>query len=321
MVKAFRTPKTPKTPRTPKRKDPPKADENTPNVKVESEAKRPKQQELTSFFKPKEKPTPPRTVPQCMPDASCFKSLFQIKEGMTLAPIHVRQNLTDLERVQLLTLRCENSNYLADCKIRCSKKKLATNVGPLKAKYFHFHDNYRPPYYGTWRRRTAAITGRNPFSKKEKTINYEYDSDEDWEDEPADADECKSDDEDLEKDEPVDEEEENDGFFVDHGYLSSDEGSGAEDGAIDALNGTVENGGEHNTDEQRRRRLEQTAQEWKDQQRQIERRYKKRQLIPIVYLPDDEICQHPLYHRHIIAGVIFDYTKIPVSDTESAIKK
>jgi hypothetical protein len=35
---------------------------------------------------------------------------------------------------------------------------------PMRAKYFHFNNNYRPPYYGTWRKISKIITGRRPFA-------------------------------------------------------------------------------------------------------------------------------------------------------------
>jgi hypothetical protein len=44
-----------------------------------------------NFFKPKDKPAPPRTVPQCMPDGSRFTNYFQIKDGMKLAPVLMRK--------------------------------------------------------------------------------------------------------------------------------------------------------------------------------------------------------------------------------------
>ncbi|KIH50254.1 hypothetical protein ANCDUO_19668, partial [Ancylostoma duodenale] len=66
---------------------------------------------------------------------------------------------------------------------------------PMRAKLYQFHDNYRPPYYGTWRTHSKVITGRRPFSTVEETIDYEVDSDAEWEEEPSDAEECKSDEE------------------------------------------------------------------------------------------------------------------------------
>ena len=74
---------------------------------------------------------------------------------------------------------------------------------------------------------------------------------------------------------------ENDGFFVEHGYLSSDEGSGAEEDELLIRKCKLNEAEEklasrrsQETDEERRQRLAQKAEEWKDQQRQKERRNK-----------------------------------------------
>ncbi|VDM61269.1 unnamed protein product [Angiostrongylus costaricensis] len=79
---------------------------------------------------------------------------------------------------------------------------IATNLRRLSQEYsnkyanlYQFHDNYRPPYYGTWRIRSNVVTGRRPFTTEDENIDYEVDSDAEWEDEPSDAEECKSDEE------------------------------------------------------------------------------------------------------------------------------
>lgn len=84
---------------------------------------------------------------------------FEIKEGMTLAPIHNREPLTQEEQDNLLTTTAEKSDYLQSL----PKKSVAT-VRSMKAKYYHFHSDYRPPWYGTWRKRSKRITGRRPFA-------------------------------------------------------------------------------------------------------------------------------------------------------------
>lgn len=95
---------------------------------------------------------------------------------------------------------------------------------PMKAKLFQFHDNYRPPYYGTWRKRSECIKGRRPFAKDtnvyyfanglnvgclqflcisisflSQILDYEVDSDEEWEEDDGDADDCDKDDFDEEE--------------------------------------------------------------------------------------------------------------------------
>lgn len=334
--------KSPKTSKTSKKKeenndvifiDPQKENEQ------KNEQKKPKQPNLTNFFKPLEKPAPPPTLPQCMPDTSRFTSLFQLKQGMTIAPILARKPLSTEERENLLNVHCEFPDYLSQCKNKRVKIP-ATVTNKLKAKYHDFHDNYRPAYYGTWRRRSKAINGRRPFSKGEKTLNYEYDSDDDWEEEPADADECKSDEEE-EKDVPMDSDEEDDGFFVDHGYLSSDEGSQGGDDLDENCDVEGEpkrpmkisnddknegnqtekrkSSGNEKEHEQRRQRLEQKAEEYKAEIKRKERLFKKRQLIPTVYLPDESV--HPEFSRFVLPGVRFDYSKIVAKSVENDDEK
>ena len=99
-----------------------------------------------------------------------------------------------------------------------------------KLKFLSFHENRRPAYFGTWSRpcHTRSLQGgRCPFAR-ESSLDYEVESDDEWEDEPEDG-------EDLEDDLSGDEEgkdglgegEEEEGgedFVVPDGYLSDEEG-------------------------------------------------------------------------------------------------
>uniref|UniRef100_H2ZDV8 Chromatin assembly factor 1 subunit A dimerization domain-containing protein n=1 Tax=Ciona savignyi TaxID=51511 RepID=H2ZDV8_CIOSA len=94
----------------------------------------------------------------------------------------------------------------------------------IRAKLMQFCENNRPPYYGTYRKRSKYIRPRRPFIKDADLLDYEVDSDDEWED-PADGEDIANSDgeEDGDKDEDK-EDDEGDGFFVPHGYLSDDEG-------------------------------------------------------------------------------------------------
>uniref|UniRef100_A0A8R1EJB1 Chromatin assembly factor 1 subunit A dimerization domain-containing protein n=2 Tax=Caenorhabditis japonica TaxID=281687 RepID=A0A8R1EJB1_CAEJA len=145
----------------------------------------------------------------------------------------------------------------------------------MKAKFYQFHENRRPPYYGTWRKKSTIIRGWTPFAE-ETGIDYEVDSDNEWEDEPSDCEECNSDD-DADKDNEEDENEEDDGFFVPPCYLS--DGEGEEDDNSDGEITTVkkagsrvkidsddeddnEKGQDDVSDEHRKARMAQRASEW-----------------------------------------------------------
>ncbi|CAG9826263.1 unnamed protein product [Diabrotica balteata] len=93
-----------------------------------------------------------------------------------------------------------------------------------KAKFLYFHDNRRPAYYGTWRKKSKFVKPRKPLGEDKNILNYEEDSDDDWEEEEqgeslnGSEDEAEKENEDDKDDYEVDNE-----FFVPHGHLSDDE--------------------------------------------------------------------------------------------------
>lgn len=107
----------------------------------------------------------------------------------------------------------------------------------LRAKLLQFVENYRPAYYGTWRRRSCIVTGRRPFARDHTKLDYMVDSDDEWEEEEPGESITQSENDDEEEKEEEDDEDEDDHFLVPHGYLSDDEGVAAEDaGEEDAGN-------------------------------------------------------------------------------------
>lgn len=100
---------------------------------------------------------------------------------------------------------------------------------PNKYQFLSFHEDCRPAYHGTWSKTSSIISGRNPFGKDPKDLDYEYDSEAEWEEGD---DEVGEDVEDETKDKEEEEEEEanlkvydyDDGFCVaDDQYLDIDE--------------------------------------------------------------------------------------------------
>ncbi|OTF78754.1 hypothetical protein BLA29_007874, partial [Euroglyphus maynei] len=83
--------------------------------------------------------------------------------------------------------------------------------------YLKFHENLKPPYFGP-KQLTTEIDGRRPFIKLE-SLDYEVDSDEEWDEGGPGESLSNTDSEPEEKDDyEIDNE-----FFVPHGYLSDDE--------------------------------------------------------------------------------------------------
>ena len=74
----------------------------------------------------------------------------------------------------------------------------------LSRSLLQFNTDVRPPYFGTWRKKSTAISGRHPMKRDTGLFDYEYDSEAEWEPEDEESgDEChSSDDEEDEQDGP-----------------------------------------------------------------------------------------------------------------------
>ncbi|XP_038989591.1 chromatin assembly factor 1 subunit FSM-like isoform X2 [Phoenix dactylifera] len=115
-------------------------------------------------------------------------------------------------------ISCQTDGYVAPtCVLSMIKKLLQFDKSP------------RPAYYGTWHRKSSVVGPRHPF-KKDPDLEYDIDSDEEWEEEdPGESlSDCNEDNEEELLDEGSlnreDEDENEDSFFVPDGYLSEDEG-------------------------------------------------------------------------------------------------
>ncbi|XP_045687123.1 chromatin assembly factor 1 subunit A [Phyllostomus hastatus] len=203
--------------------------------------------EITRFFQKPKTPQAPKTLA-----GSCGKfAPFEIKENMVLAPrcrIAFDQDLCD-QLDQLLQQQSDNFSFLKDLKGRQPLRSGPTVVSNQNAEFLNsdvvivesskvdgvperkkfgrmkllqFSENHRPAYWGTWNKRTTVIHPRDPWAQDRKLLDYEVDSDEEWEEEEPG--ESLSHSEGDDDDEVGDDEDEDDGFFVPHGYLSEDEG-------------------------------------------------------------------------------------------------
>uniref|UniRef100_A0A8C9KAW3 Chromatin assembly factor 1 subunit A n=1 Tax=Panthera tigris altaica TaxID=74533 RepID=A0A8C9KAW3_PANTA len=203
--------------------------------------------EITRFFQKPKTPQAPKTLA-----GSCGKfAPFEIKEHMVLAPrfrAAFDQDLCD-QLDQLLRQQNGEFSFLKDLKGRqplrsgptvvsnrdtdtCNSDVVIVESGKVdgvperkkfgRMKLLQFSENHRPAYWGTWNKKTTVIHPRDPWAQDRKLLDYEVDSDEEWEEEEPG--ESLSHSEGDDDDEVGDDEDEDDGFFVPHGYLSEDEG-------------------------------------------------------------------------------------------------
>ena len=89
----------------------------------------------------------------------------------------------------------------------------------MRIKLLQFHENYRPPFYGSVSK--ALLNGRR-YLQTLDGIDYEYDSDDEWESEEE-GEELMSNDGEDESEMPNSDDDEEDGWMVKDGYLSDDE--------------------------------------------------------------------------------------------------
>ncbi|XP_067414387.1 chromatin assembly factor 1 subunit A isoform X1 [Emydura macquarii macquarii] len=203
--------------------------------------------EITRFFQKPKTPQAPKTLA-----GSCGKfAPFEIKENMVLAPlcrVAFDQDLSD-QLDQLLQAQNSDVSFLEELKCHkphqsgativcyrsadvvnsdvvivdtCQKGSVPERKKFGRMKLLQFSENHRPAYWGTWNKKTTVIHPRNPWSKDNKLLDYEVDSDEEWEEEEPG--ESLSHSEGDDEEEGGEDEDDDDGFFVPHGYLSEDEG-------------------------------------------------------------------------------------------------
>ena len=103
-----------------------------------------------------------------------------------------------------------------------------------RRKYLSFHEDYRPPYNGTWSKRSSRITGRRPFGKDvgPRGLNYDVDSEGEWEEDDEQGEELGSD---AGEDDELEEADKVDKYNYGDGWLREDDDLGnGSDGEQDA---------------------------------------------------------------------------------------
>ncbi|XP_039984270.1 chromatin assembly factor 1 subunit A [Xiphias gladius] len=220
--------------------------EEEKRLKEEKDRLKAEKAEITRFLQKPKIQQAPKTLA-----AACGKfAPFEIKENMSLAPLcRVQCEDSVLEELDRCLLNpADNLNGLKDWigqKPRRSgpTKPRQTDLpsecitvegpkadgvpdrkryGPMKL--LQFHENYRPAYWGTWSKNSSHISPRCPLRQDKDFLDYEVDSDEEWEEEEPGESLSHSEGEDEEEG-GEDDDDDDDGFFVPHGYLSDDEGA------------------------------------------------------------------------------------------------
>ncbi|XP_045465652.1 chromatin assembly factor 1 subunit A isoform X2 [Harmonia axyridis] len=189
-----------------------------------------KNEETTSAFMPFEvkcdmKLPPPRREPLTTDEKKLLEKLIQHNETQYSYIKDLKKSKSNIRRCPRTWVNKDSDEVIiiedeillgeTICEEQPKSEK-------MRVKLLQFHENQRPAYYGTWRKKSKNIRGRKPWGK-EDLFDYEVDSDDDWEEEEQGENlEVLSDDEKENEPENDDYEVDND-FFVPHGHLSDDE--------------------------------------------------------------------------------------------------
>ncbi|GMI12101.1 hypothetical protein TrRE_jg5151, partial [Triparma retinervis] len=92
-----------------------------------------------------------------------------------------------------------------------------------RKKFLMFEEDERPPYRGTWSKKSVRVAGRRPFAKDAEILNYDYDSEAEWEEEEP------GEDIEEDKEEDIGEEDEGEKYDYEDGWMCGDDDLGQED--------------------------------------------------------------------------------------------
>lgn len=155
--------------------------------------------------------TPPTTTTMTdHPPAPATKP----KKIFDMLPYRRRRNLqrTPCAKELIMSMQDPSSNTVD---LTAASRQLEETLKKIPMKFLSYYEDVRPPYTGTFTRRIppsdAAKLCRNPFGRLIPQVDYDYDSEAEWED-PEEGEDLDSDDGDEEVD---DEDDDMDGFLDD----------------------------------------------------------------------------------------------------------
>ncbi|CAB1324382.1 unnamed protein product [Coregonus sp. 'balchen'] len=176
-------------------------------LKEEKDRLKAEKAEITRFL---QKPKTPQQATKTLASACEKFAPFEIKEHMCLAPLtRVQCEEAVLEELDRYLAKPDGSlDGLRDWtrnEPRRSGQTKPRSTDPMREcmvvvegpkpdgvpdrqrygrmKLLQFRENYRPAYWGTWRKNSPHISPRCPLRKDKDLLDYEVDSDEEWEEE------------------------------------------------------------------------------------------------------------------------------------------
>ena len=119
-------------------------------------------------------------------DSKGFRSLMDSQTDVKTGPLFPTLSASALQSRQRRTRRFPLSVYVtvlpdANAFDEQPFAEPRTVQIPNKFRFLSFHEDYRPAYRGTWSKRSTIVTGKTPFGKDSTCLDYDYDSEVEWE--------------------------------------------------------------------------------------------------------------------------------------------
>ncbi|KAI9802326.1 MAG: hypothetical protein M1833_001832 [Piccolia ochrophora] len=140
--------------------------------------------------------------PQLNPDARSTNKKFSIAELCHLPPHKsCKRTLPQLPTIkEIISQRQGTADRPVDLSLNSNTSTLLSSSNKLALvpiKYLQYAEDVRPPYRGTFTKRPTRLsglaTGRNPFLRSLPKMNYDYDSEAEWEEpDPEDGEDLDS---------------------------------------------------------------------------------------------------------------------------------
>ena len=103
------------------------------------------------------------------------------------------------KKITVTVTSVDNNNGFGDETANNIYSEIKEVLVDSRIRTFSFHEDYRPAYVGTVSKNSNIVTGRRPFSRDNELINYEYDSEGEWEEEEVEGEDIAESDEEEEE--------------------------------------------------------------------------------------------------------------------------
>lgn len=122
--------------------------------------------------------------------ADSLKAFLAQAERSRIPSASLSISSTTFPTVEDIITQIQEHELRGDTREADRVRHILRNASKVQMKLLKFHQDVRPGYWGTWTKRSplpSISKGRNPFAQDSDLLNYDYNSEEEWAEDPEDA--------------------------------------------------------------------------------------------------------------------------------------